>query len=261
MENKPKTAQAAEKEEQVKEIDPKRKAELQQCMNALKMNDYVRECLVFGRIHVGDKVPIAQYCRELDLDGIPDVPLRAWKAALTDENAVVRTSDIEQLRSEMYNEAMDVVLCSVLDYAKHADEDAFARCGNELSAYIRECYPLFCEIVATDAQCDPTALQMPYTEEEQCKGLQAAEKLLVAIKARQLRTGECVDAYVKDCIFLPPFVQRLTEMRDGKHILVIDDPESVLYKLAVFNSIPFVSVVTRLLFERKCRKWFADSLN
>ena len=80
-------------------------------------------------------------------------------------------------------------------------------------------------------------------------------KFLIAIKARGLRQGECVNRYVKDLPYIPYFVQRLLRVEKNRYLLANSDTDSLDYKLAILSAIHFMSWENTKLFELKAQKW------
>ena len=122
------------------------------------------------------------------------------------------------------------------------------------SKFIMSLYPLFKQIIKTEV--DSIDIVTAFTNrKDEAACYDRISKFLIAIKARGLRQGECVNRYVKDLPYIPYYVQRLLRVEKNRYLLANSDTNSLDYKLAILSAIHFMNFEHTKLFELKAQKW------
>lgn len=226
------------------------------------MNAYAIENVVFGDLKPGDKIPFDKFVEELELqiwqpysvrDGIEGV-------AIT-KNETIVDKELVFFEKECFILHMNFVF-DTAPYSKRKGEDenglpSFNKEG--LNDYIMRLFPLFRNILATEAEHDFFEISSPFSDRAvQTACYEKIAKFLVAIITRGLRQGGCVDRYIKDVPYLPYYVKRLLKEKNGRFLLANSDTESLDFRLAILSAIHFMNAEHTQLFELKARKWAGD---
>ena len=225
-------------------------------------NAYVIENVVFGDLKPGDKIPFDKF--------IEDLELTAWKVycvrdsiegVAIAEDETIADKEIAFFEKECFIFHMNYVF-DTAPYSKRKDDDEnglrpFNKEG--LSDYIMRLFPLFQNILATEAEHNFFETASPFPDRVvQTAYYEKIAKFLVAIITRGLRQGSCVDRYIKDVPYLPYYVKRLLKEKNGRFLLANSDTESLDFRLAVLSAIHFMNAEHTQLFELKARKWAGD---
>ena len=226
------------------------------------MNAYAIENVVFGKLKQGDKIPFEKFIEDLQIGDMDPYSVRdsIEGAAIMDEERII---DRERgfFERECFRFHMNYVFDSA-PYSIRGDDDEnglrpFRK--NGLNGYIMRLFPLFREILQTDAAYDYFELVSPFPDRfTQTACYEKIAAFLVAVITRGPRQGKCVDRYVKDLPYLPYYVKRILKMKNGRFILANSDMESLDFRLAVLSAIHFMNAEHTQLFERKARKWSGD---
>ena len=227
-------------------------------------NAYAIENVVFGDLKPKDKVPFEKFIKDLELTAWQPYSVRDCIAGVAiTENETIADKEIVFFEKECFIFHMNDVF-DTAPYSKRKDEDEnglhpFNKEG--LNDYIMRLFPLFRNILATEAEHDFFEIASPFADRAvQTACYEKIAKFLVAIITRGLRQGGCVDRYIKDLPYLPYYVKRLLKEKDGRFLLANSDTESLDFRLAVLSAIHFMNAEHTQLFELKARKW-ASSRN
>ena len=239
-----------------KEVEEFEKLEGKDIKNAMVvnvlMNNYILENVAFGKLKPNDEIPFDRYVEELNLHKFNPHSCRDMIEGnyITRQGRVVDKAE-EDFIMECYlfhiqNVFMAYPKCSI----------AFGKDDFGFSKFIMSLYPLFKQIIKTEVeveQLDFTPVFKYRKEETVC--YDRISKFLIAIKARGLRQGECVNRYVKDLPYIPYFVQRFLRVEKNRYLLANSDTDSLDYKLAILSAIHFMNWENTKLFEFKAQKW------
>ena len=236
-----------------KSVEEFEKLEGTDIMNAMVvnvlMNNYTLENVAFGKLKPSDEIPFNMYVKELDLHKFKPNSCRDMVEGnyITRENKVAEKSEedfiMECFLFNIQNIFMAYPKCSI----------AFGKDDFGLSKFIMSLYPLFKQIIKTEVEPQNFALVFKDRKEE-VACYDRISKFLIAIKARGLRQGECVNRYVKDLPYMPYFVQRLIRVEKNRYLLANSDTDSLDYKLAILSAIHFMKFEHTKLFELKTQK-------
>ena len=241
-----------------KSVDEFEKLEGTDIMNAMVvnvlMNNYTLENVAFGKLKPNDEIPFKRYVEELGLQRFKPNSCRDMVEGnyITRENSVAKKSE-EDFIMECYlfhiqNVFMAYPKCSI----------AFGKDDFGMSKFIMSLYPLFKQIIKTKVETlDGTPIFKDRKNETIC--YDCISKFLIAIKARGLRQGECVNRYVKDLPYIPYFVQRILRVEKNRYLLANSDTDSLDYKLAILSAIHFMKWEHTKLFELKAKKWESNN--
>ena len=216
------------------------------------MNNYTLENVAFGKLKTNDEIPFNRYVEELDLQRFKPNSCRDMIEGnyITREERLANKTEedfiMECFLFHIQNVFMAYPKCSI----------AFGKDDFGLSKFIMSLYPLFKQIIKTEVdveQLDFVPVFNDRKDETAC--YDRISKFLIAIKARGLRQGECVNRYVKDLPYVPYFVKRLLRIEKGRYLLANSDTDSLNYKLAILSAIHFMNFEHTKLFELKARKW------
>ena len=237
-----------------KEVEEFEKLEGTDVMNAMVvnvlMNNYTLENVTFGKLKPNDEIPFDKYVEDLDLQRFKPDSCRD----MIEGNYITRQGRVADKAEEDF--IMECFLFHIqnvfMAYPKCSI--AFGKDDFGLSKFIMSLYPLFKQIIKTEV--DSIDIVTAFTnrkDETDC--YDNISKFLIAIKARGLRQGECVNRYVKDLPYIPYFVQRLLRVEKKRYLLANSDTDSLDYKLAILSAIHFMNFEHTKLFELKAQKW------
>ena len=239
-----------------KEVEEFEKLEGTEIMNAMVvkvlMNNYTLENVAFGELKPNEEIPFDRYVKDLDLQKFK--PHSCWD--MMEGNYITRDKRVadkpeEDFIMECYlfhiqNVIMAYPKCSIV----------FGKDDYGLSKFIMGLYPLFKKIIKTEVESDPQSFAPVFKDrKDETVCYDRISKFLIAIKARGLRQGECVNRYVKDLPYIPYFVQRLLKTNKNRYLLANSDTSSLDYKLAILSAIHFMNWEHTKLFELKAKKW------
>ena len=239
-----------------KSVEEFEKLEGTEIMNAMVvnvlMNNYILENVAFGKLKPNDEIPFDKYVEELDLhkfnpNSCGDMVEGNY---ITRENRIAGKSE-EDFIMECYlfhiqNVFMTYPKCSI----------AFGKDDFGLSKFIMSLYPLFKQIIKTEIEVEPLDFAPVFKDrKDESACYDGISKFLIAIKARGLRQGECVNRYVKDLPYIPFFVHRLFRSEKNRYLLANSDTDSLDYKLAILSAIHFMKWEHTKLSELKAQKW------
>ena len=239
-----------------KSIEEFEKLEGTDIMNAMVvnvlMNNYTLENVAFGKLKPNDEIPFDRYVEELDLYKFK--PHSCWD--MMEGNYITRGGRVADKAEEDF--IMECFLFHIqnvfMAYPKFSI--AFGKDNFGLSKFIMSLYPLFKQIIKTEVEDEQLNLAPVFEDrKEETVCYDSISKFLIAIKARGLRQGECVNRYVKDLPYIPYFVQRLLRVEKNRYLLTNSDTDSLDYKLAILSAIHFMSWENTKLFELKAQKW------
>ncbi len=226
------------------------------------MNGYAIENVVFGDLKPGDKIPFDKFVEDLQLHSWQPYSVRdsIEGVAIAGDETIV-DKEIVFFEKECFIFHMNYVF-DTAPYSKKKDEDEnglrpFNKEG--LNDYIMRLFPLFRNILETEAEHDFFEIASPFSDRvAQTECYKKIAKFLVAIITRGLRQGGCVDRYIKGLPYLPYYVKRLLKEKNGRFLLANSDTESLDFRLAVLSAIHFMNAEHTQLFELKARKWAGD---
>lgn len=226
------------------------------CVNAL-VNNYTLENVVFGKLKPGDKLPFDKFVKDLDLKNFNPYTVRNFiegKFVSNDER--VADKDEEEFIKECFLFHINFVFASAPKRKGDFGDDGLLPYKRDLNKFIMSLYPLFKEIIKTEADLVPFDV-MPVFKERRDETLyyEKISKFLVAIKTKGLPQDSCVEKYVKDLPYIPIFVQRLLKTNKNRSFLANGDTDSLGYKLAVLSAIHFMKFENTKLFEQKALIW------
>ena len=240
-----------------KSIEEFEKLEGTDIMNAMVvnvlMNNYTLENVAFGKLKPNDEIPFDRYVEELDLYKFK--PHSCWD--MVEGNYITRDKRVADKMEEDF--IMECFLFNIqnvfMAYPKCSI--AFGKDDFGLSKFIMSLYPLFKQIIKTEVDSiDIVPVFTNKKDETTC--YDSISKFMIAIKARGLRQGECVNRYVKDLPYIPYFVQRLLRVEKNRYLLANSDTDSLDYKLAILSAIHFMKCENTKLFELKAQKWESE---
>ena len=216
------------------------------------MNNYTLENVAFGKLKPNDEIPFYRYVKELALqrfkpDSCKDMIEGTY---ITRDKTVAQKSEedfiMECFLFHIQNVFMAYPKCSI----------AFGKDDFGLSKFIMSLYPLFKQIIKTEEEVESVDLAPVFNDrKDETVCYDSISKFLIAIKARGLRQGECVNRYVKDLPYIPYFVQRLLRVEKNRYLLANSDTDSLDYKLAILSAIHFMNFEHTKLFKLKAQKW------
>lgn len=220
------------------------------------MNNYVLENVTFGKLKPGDKLPFDKFVEDLDLKKYNPYAIRDYIGGSFISSETVAEIDEDEFLKECFIFHVNFVFMSAPKHKGDFGDDGLTPFKFGLNEYILSLYPLFKEIVKTEAAIGHFDV-MPIFEERHDEALcyEKISKFLVAIKTKRLRQGACVERYVKDIPYMPIFVQRLLMQKKNRRYLANGDTESTGYKLAVLSAIHFMKFEHTKLFELKALAW------
>ena len=239
-----------------KSVDEFEKLEGTDMMNAMVvnvlMNNYTLENVAFGKLKPNDEIPFDRYVEEVNLQKFKPHLFRDSIEGnyITREERVADKTE-EDFIMECYlfhiqNVFMAYPKCSI----------AFGKDNFGLSKFIMSLYPLFKQIIKTEVEDEQLNLAPVFKDrKDETDCYDGISKFLIAIKARGLRQGECVNRYVRNLPYIPYFVQRLLKQNKNRYLLANSDTDSLDYKLAILSAIHFMSWENTKLFELKAQKW------
>ena len=225
-------------------------------MNAMVVNvlinNYTLENVAFGKLKPNDEIPFDKYVEELNLQKFkPDLCRDMIEGNyITRQGRVVDKAEedfiMECFLFNIQNVFMAYPKCSI----------AFGKDDFGFSKFIMSLYPLFKQIIKTEVEVEQLNLAPVFNNrKDETACYDRISKFLIAIKARGLRQGECVNRYVKDLPYIPYFVQRLLRTDKNRYLLANSDTDSLDYKLAILSAIHFMKRENTKLFELKAQKW------
>ena len=193
-----------------KSVDEFEKLEGTDMMNAMVVNvlinNYTLENVAFGKLKPNDEIPFNRFVEELSLQKFkPNSCMDMVEGNyITRENRVAEKSEEDYIMECFLFHIQNVFIaypkCSI----------AFGKDDFGLSKFIMSLYPLFKQIIKTEVEVEPSDLAHAFKDrKDETVCYDSISKFLIAIKARGLRQGECVNRYVKDLPYIPYFVQRL----------------------------------------------------
>ena len=215
------------------------------------MNNYTLENVAFGKLKPNDEIPFDRYVEDLDLHKFKPNSCRD----MVEGNYITRDGRVADKAEEDF--IMECYLFHIqnvfMAYPKCSI--AFGKDDFGLSKFIMILYPLFKQIIKTEVEVEPLALAPVFKDrKDETACYDRISKFLIAIKARGLRQGGCVDRYIKDLPYIPYFVQRLLQTNKNRYLLANSDTDSLDYKLAILSAIHFMKWEHTKLFELKAQK-------
>ena len=213
------------------------------------MNNYTLEQVAFGKLKPNDEIPFDRYVEDLDLHKFKPNSCRD----MIEGNYITRDKRVAQKSEEDF--IMECFLFNIqnvfMAYPKCSI--AFGKDDFGLSKFIMSLYPLFKQIIKTEVE-PQNFVPVFKDRKDKAACYDRISKFLIAIKARGLRQGGCVDRYVKDLPYIPYFMQRLLRVEKNRYLLANSDTDSLDYKIAILSAIHFMSWENTKLFELKAQK-------
>lgn len=228
------------------------------CFNVL-LNSYALENVALGKLKPADKLPFDKFVEDLNLQEYkPYAAARkyiAGKFISIDEK--IADMDEEEFIKECFTFRINFVFASAPKGKGDFGDDGLSLYKNGLNKYIWSLYPLFKEIIKTEADLAPFD-DMPVFKERHEEALcyEKISKFLVTIITKDLPQGSCVEKYLKDISYIPLFVQRILKNDKNRRLLANGDKDSTDFKLAVLSAIHFMKFENTKLFEQKALKWY-----
>lgn len=217
------------------------------------VNLYACENVCFGKIGQNEKVPLPRYLDELGLSrfyGFEDFD------GSDIEGGLVKERDFDERCFDLYRAKVRTAFSQVpVDERFTYDGTDIGHYKFGLYDYLKELYPLFRQIVATEVvfECIATAVDKKLAHLYRAN----AVRFVLDIKLKGLKKGSAVDEYVKSLPFIPILIGRLVSQKDGKYYLKNDDTDSSDYKFALFSCFGFYSADNFRLFECKMLNYTA----
>ncbi len=230
----------------------------QKLMCDILFDEYVLECVALGRIAPGDKVPVQNYWHEMGYDDVPLCGGQNLAGAYIDEQGYVRTKSLDTFILHFYNFRMSAVFGDTHALTDRFDKNHLIDFNADMRAYVKNCFPVFSEIVRTNVDVDAFDLLMVETSESISNGSYLSQKLLVDIYGKKVRLGKRVDKYFDLYSYKAPFVQALLMTNGSRKILMQDDTKSIAYQMALFATFMFGTKENKALFDAKCEKWLRE---
>ena len=217
----------------VKEFEKLQGTEIMNAMvvNVL-MNNYTLENVAFGKLKPNDEIPFGRYIKELNLQRFKPNSCRD----MIEGNYITRDGRVADKAEEDF--IMECFLFHIqnvfMAYPKCSI--AFGKDDFGLSKFIMSLYPLFKQIIKTEVEVEPSDLAPAFKDrKDETDCYDRISKFLIAIKARGLRQGECVNRYVKDLPYIPYYVQRLLRVEKNRYLLANSDTDSLTINLQYFR--------------------------
>lgn len=217
-----------------------------------RINHYALEEVVLGKIKPTEKIPFDRYIRETDLTCENPYEIRgellAGMVVDSDEKIVDREPDFFGDLFYTFR-----VKCT---FIHEIYGDRF-KSTNTISEYLRNLYPLFREVMNTQIAYKDTASKEEFLYAPTQYDI---AHFLASIKIKNIRKNASIGSYLKNVKYLPHFVQMLVEKKGERYILVNNDTESYVYKLALLCSLFFSKVSHAALFETKAIEWVRQNI-
>lgn len=211
------------------------------------VNLYACENVCFGKITQNEKVPIYRYIEELEL--LPFYDSEDFDGRDI-EGGCIRERDFDERCFDIFKDKVKFIFSEVpVDkrFAENDDDVYHYKFG--LYDYIKQLYPLFRKIVATEVIADRFAVKVDkklwYVY---CVN---AARFVLDIKMKVLLKGNNADSYIKNLPYIPIMIGRLLTYKEGNYYLKNDDTDSLDFKFALFSCFMFYSVDNFRLFEVK----------
>ncbi len=230
-------------------------------MNAMAvnvlMNNYTLEEVAFGELKPGEKLPFDKYVEDLNLYQYQPYLFRSFIEGdfISNSETVAAKSEEEFIR-DCFLFQIDFVFAKAPKRKVDFGNDYFLKYKRGFGEFILSLYSLFKQILQTEVDTDFSDLSSVFeARHDERVNYENISKFLVAIKAKGLRQGSCVDRYVKNIAYIPYYVKRILKKNKNRYLLANSDTESIDYKLAILSAIHFIKFEHTKLFELKTQKW------
>ena len=217
------------------------------------MNNYTLENVAFGKLKPNDKLPFDKYVEDLTLQQYKPYLFRDCieGSFITGDGRIADKAEDDFIK-ECFLFHINFVFMTAPKRSGDFDEDGLFLFKRGFGKFIMSLYPLFKQIIKTDVEVDMFDIVPVFNKRhDEAACYERISKFLVAIKAKGLRQGGCVDRYVKDLPYIPYFVQRLLNKNKNRYLLSNSDTESLDYKLAVLSAVHFMKWEHTKLFNSK----------
>lgn len=220
------------------------------------MNCYALENAAFGETAAGDEVPFDRYVEELALGECEPYRFRDCIAGttITSDGKIAQKSR-EEFMKECFMFRMELVFASAPKGRTAEYSGGLTSYKYGFDKYIKELFPLFSEIMYTEAEEAPGD-GAPAFADRHARALNYGKicRFLVAVRGKRLKPGGCVDRYIKGIEYLPRYVRGVLKEVNGKYFLACD-ADSPKLKLACLAAANFMDVRHTRLFEQKTVAW------
>lgn len=214
-------------------------------------NSYAIECVTLGELAPTDSIPFEKYVKDLSLEKYLSCYRRDLSGYAIDENETVTKEEFDYFAKEFLYSALSTIFCDAPAYSSIENDDGLPDYKYGLRKYIKNLYPIFCKIAKTEAQVYFNGIAH-LVDEYQRNNI---HKFLFDIKVNGLKQGQCVSNYFSNIKFLPYYIKRLIEIKDGQFILINNNADSLAYKLALLSMVGFLNPIHTKLWENKIRQW------
>lgn len=215
-------------------------------------NSYAIECVTMGTLQPNDAIPVERFVKELALEQTHLVNFKNDLSgyAIT-ENGKVANCPFDYFAKEFLYSALNALFIDAPLNTQTEDDDGIMDYKYGLREYIKGMYSMFCEILSAKVEYDFYELVGSIDKHQQ----KAVQKFLFDIKVKKLKQGKNVSRYCKAMGFVPHYVQRLIENKNGKYILRNNNTDSTDYKLALLSALGFLNYEHSKLLELKMQCW------
>lgn len=230
-------------------------------MNAMILkvliNVYTLEKVAFGELKPGEKLPFEKYVEDLNLYRYQPYVFRKFiESDIISNNETVVEKGVEEFIKECFLFQTDLIFMKAPKHEGNLRNGRFLKYNRGFGEFILSLYPLFKQILQTEVDIDFLDLSSVFkVRHNEMVNYENISKFLVAIKAKGLRQGSCIDRYVKNISYFPYYVKRLLKKNKNRYLLANSDTESLDYKLAILSAIHFMKFEHTKLFELKTQKW------
>ena len=227
------------------------------CANA-EINEYAKEQVVMGLKKSGDRVTVTEFVEAINYK---DRDFADISGSVLDEGGIIRDGIEDKCVLDFFNYQMSCIFqdCPMKNNVLDFDDDGLMTFGDDTGEYIKSCFPLFKQVIATKVEYDVYDLIIPKSQESIWRGRKKCADFLAAIKRKKLKSGANVSKYFKDVRYMPNFVAGLLELNGGKFILKRNDINDIKYKLALFSVFNFKSNDNAALMSLKCKKYLSEN--
>lgn len=215
-------------------------------------NSYAIECVTMGTLQPNDEIPVERFVRELSLEHIYSANCKNDLSgyAIT-EDGKVKNRPFDYFAKEFFYSALNMLFIDAPLNTQTENDDGIMDYKYGLREFIKEQYSMFCEILSVKVEYDFYEFACPIDKRQQ----NAIQKFLFDIKVKKLKQGKNISNYCKAMDFVPYYVQRLIENKNGKYILLNNNTDSNDYKLALMSALSFLNYAHSKLLQLKMQLW------
>lgn len=220
-------------------------------------DNYVIENVIIGNLKPSDKISFDRYSPDIKFSKLHQHVQKTVQETFDNKNLYVINLPLKQFYYEFFLQKIIHIFSNAPQYSSKYEMYEMPPFKYGFQDYLSKLFELFIEIAETeipnlnDENIVPDIIDFSNYIEYQL----TIQKLLSAIKIKHLRTGGCIDRYVKNLPFFSYFVNRLIKKQKDHYRLANNNIESLDYKLALLSSFHFLFPKNAKLFELKIKTW------